>query len=82
MSRWIKPSELPKGFHNCCWVCKKDWFDSSISEAKLLLIQNHYRGSIPEYWCDIRGGWEYLSDENYRVMVIEKPNTITDEEWG
>lgn len=79
--KWIKPSELPEHFYGSCWVCKKDWYSKKIWEPDLLLIQNHYRGTIPEYWCDARGGWEYLSDEAYRVMPLETPAVISEEEW-
>ena len=80
MNKWINPSELPEHFHGSCWVSKKDWYSGKIWDAKLLVVQNHYRGDIPEYYSD-NGGWEYLSDEAYRVIPLEKPDAMTEGDW-
>lgn len=75
MNKWIKPSELPPKFHGECFVAWKSHSDSPYASkgVAIEMIQNYYRGTIPERYSEIERNWEYISDELYRVMVIDIP---------
>lgn len=70
---WIKPSELPEKFHSQVWVAYKYSHDTEPREPYVAMVQNHYRGTIPEEWNGEQ--WEFISDEDSRVMFMEKPST-------
>jgi translation elongation factor P/translation initiation factor 5A len=80
-SKWIKPSELPENFHGHCWVCYKGTLFSEMFKPTCEVVQNHYNNGRAQYWRDSEGCWAFMADESYRVMIVEKPDTITDEEW-
>ena len=78
---WIKPSELPEKFHGECWVSWKcPLRDGKVFPPKLYTVQNYYRGICAEYWCD-DGYYRSLPDAEYRVMILDLPDTPTDDEW-
>lgn len=79
MNKWIKPSELPENFHGSCWVCYKGFY--AIYEPTCEIVQKHYNNGRAEYFRDGEGHWEYLSDESYRVLPLEVPEVISEEEW-
>lgn len=70
-NNWIKPSELPTRFHGHCWIVCKSWMAVAVREPYCAVVQNYYRGTAPDEWTD--DGWNYLSDDNFRVMIVEKP---------
>lgn len=74
MTNWIKPSELPPKFHGQCFVSYKHDFQSVIDGPWICMIQNYYRGTIPERW--VEGFWSFMDDEHFRIMVIEYPKII------
>lgn len=78
MGKWIKPSELPPKFHGQCFVSYKHDFQSVIDDPWICMIQNYYRGTIPERW--VEGEWSYLDDKGFRVMIIMRPR-ITEEDF-
>lgn len=72
MNNWIKPSELPPKFHGHCWIVWKGWVSTAVREPYQAVVQNYYRGTAPDEWLE-GGGWSYLSDDDFRVMITEKP---------
>lgn len=72
MTNWIKPSELPPKFHGHCWIVWKGWVSTAVREPYQAVVQNYYRGTAPDEWLK-GGGWSYLSDDNFRVLITEKP---------
>lgn len=72
MNKWIKPSELPPKFHGHCWIVWKGWVPDATLKAYQAMVQNYYRGTAPDEWIE-GTGWSYLSDDNFRVLVTEKP---------
>lgn len=82
-NKWIRPSELPDRFHGSCWVVWKSWTRTShekIHEPSLYLVQNYYRGNIPEYWCD-EGYYTALKEDEYRLIILDVPVKPTEEDW-
>jgi hypothetical protein len=69
---WIKPSELPEKFHGHCWIVWKGWVSTAVRQPYQSVVQNYYRGTAPDEWIE-GSGWSYLSDDNFRVLITEKP---------
>lgn len=76
--QWIKPSELPENFFGECWVCWKSW-TGIIHEPRQFTVQNVYRGGIPEFFDG--DFYRFISDDEYRVMMVNKPSKPTEQEW-
>lgn len=72
MSVWIKPSSLPEKFHKDVWVTKKYFHDSEPVKPFIAVVQNYYRGKIPEMWNG--ESWEFISDSSCRIMLLDRPD--------
>lgn len=73
VTSWMKPSELPNKFHKDVWITKKYFHDSEPVKPFIAIVQNHYRGRIPEMWNGEY--WEFISDTNFRIMLLYRPDS-------
>lgn len=67
MERWIKPSELPEGFFNKCWVVYRD--DDAIIQEPIYVTAS----SGKSYWVENLDKWQFMDGQSYRLYLGKLP---------